>query len=41
MRNVAMYIMLEFSPTTTPVQVKFFNIGFITSLGNVNVIPLR
>ncbi len=41
MRNVAMYMMFEFSPTTTPVQVKFLNIGFIISLGNTNVIPQR
>lgn len=41
MRNVAMYMMLEFSPTTTPAQVKFVNIGFQISIGNNNVLPQR
>ncbi len=38
MRNVAMYILLEFSPTgSTPLQLKFLNINYTMSLGNTNV----
>lgn len=34
MRNVAMKILLEFSPTTTQLDLKFVTIGFIISKGN-------
>jgi len=38
MRNVAMYMMFEFTPTgSTPLQLKFVNIQFTQSLGNTNV----
>jgi len=36
MRNVAMFIMVQFSPTTTPVELKFLNFGFDISHGNDN-----
>ncbi len=34
MRNTAMFIMLEFSPTTTFLELKYFQIQFIQSLGH-------
>ena len=34
MRNVAMKILVEFSPTTTQLDLKFAEIGFIISKGN-------
>lgn len=34
MRNTAMLIMAEFSPTTTPLALKLINIGFIQSKGH-------
>lgn len=42
MRNVAMYIMLEFSPTgSNPTQLKFLNLTFTLSIGNPNTVPER
>lgn len=38
MRNSAMYIMLEFSPTSTPLELSFVNIGFVPSAGQLNQI---
>lgn len=38
MRNVAMYVMAEFSVSgSNPVQLKFLNIGYIPSVGNTTV----
>lgn len=38
MRSVAMWFMLEFSPTgSTPLQLKFVDFNFTASLGNANV----
>lgn len=34
MRNVAMFVMLEFIATTTPLELKFFYIGFSLSKGH-------
>ena len=34
MRNVAMFVMLEFNPTTTFLELKFCIFGYIPSLGN-------
>lgn len=34
MRNVAMFAMVQFSPTTTFLQLKNVNLGYIRSLGN-------
>lgn len=40
MRNTAMYIMLEFSPSgNSPTQLKFLNLTFTISEGNPNTVP--
>jgi len=36
MRNVAMYILIEFTVGTNPIELKFLNIGFEPSLGHEN-----
>ena len=39
MRNVAMYVMFEFAPTTVPTELKYLFIGYNVSRGNNNVTP--
>lgn len=36
MRNVAMYLLIEFTVGTNPIELKFLNIGFEPSLGHEN-----